>query len=155
MNRHAMRGLVVQTLYSIDVGDMSRDEAVAMIQTFACEMKDEAKELISDVVVLDKAFLIDNFYYHLVDGVLENLERIDELISKQLEGWSFNRLNKVDVAIMRLCVYELMQGKKDEAPILIDEAIELTKAFTDLGENKTPKFNNSLLDKINVHLNKS
>ena len=150
-----MRGLAVQTLYSIDVGNMPRQAAVAMIQSFALEMKDEAKELISDEAVLDKAFLLDDFYYHLVDGVLENLERIDELIVSQLEGWSFKRLNKVDVAIMRLCVCELMQGKRDEAPILIDEAIELTKAFTDLGENKTPKFNNSLLDKINAHLNKN
>jgi len=147
-----MRGFAVQTLYSIDVGAMSRNEAVAMIQSFALEMKDEAKELVSDSAVLGEAFSFDDFYFNLVDGVIENLAEIDDMIVNQLEGWNFNRLNKVDVAILRLCVYELMHDKEIEAPILINEAIELTKAFTDLGERKTPKFNNSLLDKINAHL---
>ena len=150
MHRHAMRGLIVQTLYQIDVGAIKLEDAISTIRGFVVNLKDEVVDnpdfmLTNDV--LEEAFMIEGFYFTNLEGIINNLEKIDQLLIRHLEGWSINRLNKVDKAILRLAVYEMMMGL---APInvVINEAIELTKDFTDIGDKKSPNFNNKLLDKI-------
>jgi len=97
--------------------------------------------------VLNDAFAIEAFYFTTLEGVIDSLEKIDQLIVDHLEGWSISRLNKVDKAILRLAVYEMLE-KIAPQKIVINEAIELTKNFTDIGDKKSPNFNNKLLDKI-------
>jgi len=150
MNRHAMRGLIVQTLYHIEVGMVEKEAAIASIETFVSNLKDNAAqnpaiELAEEI--LDDAFTIEAFYFTTLEGIIDNLAKIDQLIVDHLEGWSISRLNKVDKAILRLAVYEMLE---ELAPmkIVINEAIELTKNFTDTGDKKSPNFNNKLLDKI-------
>ena len=150
VNRHAMRGLIVQTLYQIEVGAKSKEEAIASIETFVLNLKENATEnpeVELSEEVLDAAFTIEAFYFTTLEGIIERLEKIDQLIVEHLEGWSLSRLNKVDKAILRLAVYEMLA---ESAPmkIVINEAIELTKDFTDTGDKKSPSFNNKLLDKI-------
>lgn len=150
MNRHAMRQLIVQTLYHIEVGLRSKEEAIASIEEFVLNLKDKATEnpeIKLTEEVLTESFKIEAFYFTTLEGIIDNLEKIDQLIIDQLEGWSFSRLNKVDKAILRLAVYEMLE---EMAPpkIVINEAIELTKNFTDIGDKKSPNFNNKLLDKI-------
>ncbi|MCL1989671.1 MAG: transcription antitermination factor NusB [Defluviitaleaceae bacterium] len=156
LNRHAMRQLIVQTLYQIEVGANEKETAVAFIRDFVSSLKDQAienPEINLDDEVLDEAFSIGAFYFVTLEGIIENLERIDQLIAEHLEGWSFSRLNKVDKAILRLAVYEMTMGLAP-VKIIINEAIELTKNFTDTGDKKTPNFNNRLLDKIGKTLKK-
>jgi len=145
-----MRQLIVQTLYHIEVGTTPKEVAIASVEGFVLNLKEEATqnpEIELSEQILDDAFTIEAFYFTTLEGIINNLEKIDELIIKHLEGWSFSRLNKVDKAILRLAVYEMMD---DLTPIkiVINEAIELTKNFTDTGDKKTPNFNNRLLDKI-------
>lgn len=80
------------------------------------------------------------------DIILE-LEYIDDLIERNLFDYSINRLNKVDLAIIRLATYEL---NKKEVPhaIIINEAILLTKEFSNLDDGKQHRFTNKLLDQI-------
>ena len=154
MNRHGMRGLIVQTLYHIEVGTGSKEEAIASICDFVLSLKDEAAEnpeIQLTEEVLDDAFTIEAFYFTTLEGITGNLEKIDQLIIDHLEGWSITRLNKVDKAILRLAVYEMMEGLAP-TKIVINEAIELTKNFTDIGDKKSPNFNNKLLDKISKFL---
>lgn len=154
MNRHAMRQLVVQTLYHIEVGVAQKEEAIASIVEFVSNLKDKAidnPEFKLSEAVLDDAFAIEAFYFTTLEGIIDNLEKIDQLIIEHLAGWSFTRLNKVDKAILRLAVYELLEGMAP-AEIVINEAIELTKNFTDTGDKKSPNFNNKLLDKIKSSL---
>lgn len=82
----------------------------------------------------------------LIAGTIENLEQIDKLIESHLsENWTFDRLNKVTLAILRISVYSIM-FQKDIAPsIVIDEAISLSKDF---GPEDSFKFVNAMLDKI-------
>jgi N utilization substance protein B len=150
VNRHAMRQLIVQTLYHIEVGATDKEEAISSIEAFVLNLKDTAVENLEiklPEAVLDDAFTIEAFYFTTLEGIIDNLETIDQLISAHLEGWSITRLNKVDKAILRLAIYEMME---ELAPtkIVINEAIELTKDFTDTGDKKSPNFNNKLLDKI-------
>ncbi|PWV43909.1 MAG: transcription termination factor NusB ['Brassica napus' phytoplasma] len=79
--------------------------------------------------------------------IITNLKFIDEIITKSLYDYKINRLNKVDRAIIRLATYELLETNISHA-IIIDEAIELTKQFCNLNDEKQHKFNNKLLDQI-------
>ena len=150
MNRHAMRGLIVQTLYHIEVGVAKKEEAISSILDFVSSLKDQATEhpeIELTEAVLDDAFTVEAFYFTTLEGIIDHLEQIDQFIIDHLEGWSITRLNKVDKAILRLAVYEMMT-KLTPTKIVINEALELTKNFTDTGDKKSPNFNNKLLDKI-------
>lgn len=81
----------------------------------------------------------------IVNGVQENKEAIDALITKYAsKNWTIERMNKIDVNILRVAIYELKFAKKKiEASIIINEAIELAKEY---GTEKSYKFVNGLLD---------
>ncbi|XMB72372.1 transcription antitermination factor NusB [Mycoplasmatota bacterium WC30] len=76
-----------------------------------------------------------------------HLNEIDEMISNNLIGYTIDRLNYVDLAIVRNAVYEMMFTKLP-TEIAINEAINLTKKFTNLDDDASKRFNNKLLDTI-------
>lgn len=84
-------------------------------------------------------------------GVKENLERIDEIISHCLTNWTIDRLNYVDLAIIRLATYEMILNKVP-AKIIINEALEITKVYSNLDDDQAKKFNNRLLENIKNYL---
>ena len=85
-------------------------------------------------------------------GSIEVGKRADLLIiDENLKGWSFSRLNKVDKAILRLATYEMKFCQETPHKIIIDEAVELTKEFSDTGDGKARSFNNKVLDQISKH----
>ncbi|MDR1100176.1 MAG: transcription antitermination factor NusB [Treponema sp.] len=88
---------------------------------------------------------ISNFSRLLIVGAIENIDVIDAMIRSHLQNWDFSRLNRVDLAILRMSVYTLMfQG--DVAPsIVIDEAIGISKEF---GADESYRFINGVLDNI-------
>ena len=65
-----------------------------------------------------------------VSGVMVKKDGIDEFIIKQLEGWSISRLAKVDLATLRLAVYEILYRDDIPVEVSINEAIELVKKFS-------------------------
>ncbi len=77
----------------------------------------------------------------LAKNVLENSEDIDARIEKAAPSWPLEKLNKIDLAILRLAVYELDE-KTAPPKVIIDEAVELAKEFG--GEN-SPSFINGVL----------
>ncbi|MDY0074724.1 MAG: transcription antitermination factor NusB [Acholeplasmataceae bacterium] len=85
------------------------------------------------------------------DHMMEVLTDIDKVITNHLFDYSLSRLNYVDRAIIRLAVYELM-FTKTEKQIVINEAIELTKTYSNLDDGKQHKFTNRLLDNIAKNL---
>jgi N utilization substance protein B len=81
----------------------------------------------------------------LILGAIENINAIDAMISSHLKNWDFDRLNRVDLAILRMSVYTLMY-QTDMAPsIVIDEAIGISKEF---GTEDSYRFINGVLDNI-------
>ena len=149
-----MRGLVVQTLYHMEVGKSEKETAVFNMEEFVNHLKEKAlntSEIDASEAAIEEAFTLDPYYFATVDGIIANLEGIDELITSHLEGWTINRLNKVDKAILRLAVYEMITEVAD-VKVIINEAVELTKNFADTGDKKAPNFNNKLLDKISRKL---
>lgn len=86
----------------------------------------------------------NKFIEMLVNGVIENIEEIDEMANKYLDNWNINRLGYTDQAILRMGIYEII--KTDTPDITcIDEAIELSKEYSD---DKVCKMINGVLDKV-------
>lgn len=75
-------------------------------------------------------------------GVANNLDKIDELIKAYSKGWNINRLAKVDLAILRLSAYEILNRKDIPPGVSINEAVELSKAYS---SDDAPAFVNGVL----------
>ena len=81
----------------------------------------------------------------LVEGVVANAERIDELLSTYAQDWSLDRMPAVDRAILRLATFELLW--RDDVPdaVVIDEAVTLARS---LSTDDSPGFVNGLLGRL-------
>ncbi|HAX72011.1 MAG TPA: transcription antitermination factor NusB [Firmicutes bacterium] len=158
MIRHVIRQLAVQTLFQMEVGQLTREEAIENIEEMVEDLKEEAFEIVGEelngqgITKINSQFQLDGFYFELVDGVLGNLKQIDETIEENLYDWSLVRLNKVDKAILRLATYEMKYSEETNHSVVINEAIELTKEFSDTGDGKAKSFNNRVLDQIKKSL---
>ena len=71
-----------------------------------------------------------DFILFVSDGVFNHRKEIDDIINSFSKGWSVTRLNKVDLAILRLAVFELKFGKNTPGKVAINEAVELAKKFS-------------------------
>jgi N utilization substance protein B len=89
----------------------------------------------------------------MLEGVSENMDFIDDAIADNLIKWKLNRLTYIDRAIMRCAVYE-MYFTPLASEIVINEALNITRKYSDEGDNKTVKFTNKVLDNIKVYLKK-
>jgi len=81
----------------------------------------------------------------LISGVLENIESIDQSISKHLSHWTIDRINKVDLAILRTGIYSLLFQKDIPPGVSINEAVEISKEF---GADDSYKFINAVMDGV-------
>jgi N utilization substance protein B len=81
----------------------------------------------------------------LIAGAVENMKAVDEAITAHLQNWSFERLKKVDLAILRMGAYSLLYQTDIPAQITIDEAIEIAKEY---GSEDSYRFINGVLDGI-------
>lgn len=81
----------------------------------------------------------------LVEGVVAHRERIDELLTEHAEGWTLDRMPFVDVAILRLGVYELLWAEDVPDPVAIDEAVALARS---LSTDDSPRFVNGVLGRL-------
>lgn len=72
-------------------------------------------------------------------------EFIDRQIEKSAPDFPIEKINKVDLAILRLAIYELLIEKSQPQRVIIDEAIELAKEY---GGEKSPSFINGALGKL-------
>jgi len=88
----------------------------------------------------------------IVAGTIENIERIDKTIKDHLVNWDITRLNRVDLAILRISVYSLMFQNEISPLIIIDEAIGICMEY---GADDSFKFINGVLDNIRKTLESS
>lgn len=88
----------------------------------------------------DKMFLLT-----LVEGARANQAEIDLKIEQSAKGWNPDRMSKVDLAILRIAIYELCYFKETPVGVAINEAVELTKKFS---SDEAPAFVNGILGKV-------
>jgi N utilization substance protein B len=88
---------------------------------------------------------VNDYTVTLVEGVQAQLSRIDELLAEHSEGWTLDRMPAVDLAVLRLGLYELLWATDVPDPVAIDEAVQLAKM---LSTDDSPRFVNGLLGRI-------
>ena len=129
MNRTLAREIAMKLLYAETVGG-SDTVPEALEQSDAVDRLDAEGQAFAQM---------------LYAGTVENLAAIDEQIRTHATGWTFDRIAKVDVSILRLATYELLYRDEIPAGASINEAVELGKQF---GGEKSAKFINGVLGAI-------
>ncbi len=82
---------------------------------------------------------------NLIKPIIDSLPTVDKKIAKAAPEFPLERLNRIDLAILRLAIFELLIEKKEPPKVIIDEAIELAKEF---GSESSPGFINGALGAI-------
>lgn len=78
----------------------------------------------------------------VLQGIVERQCEIDQKIESQANGWRLERIGKVDLAILRLAIFEMMCREDVPDSVAINEAVELAKRY---GAEKSSKFVNGVL----------
>jgi N utilization substance protein B len=86
------------------------------------------------------AYLTTRFH-----SVMERLDEIDAILTEAASGWKLNRMNKVDLTLLRLAVYEMRFDEDIPVKVAINEAVEMAKTF---GGDESPGFINGVLAKL-------
>ncbi len=108
------------------------------------EQIDEQLELYLDQLV-DVREKDHDYMLAKTKGIAEKVDEIDQIINENTTGWKTSRMNKVDLSILRLAVYEMKWDEDVPVKVAINEAVELAKRFS--GE-EGPAFINGVLGKI-------
>lgn len=128
----------VQALYQMD---MNGEKAAAIVDEFVNHRLDIPLEEGMALGDADRDFFID-----IIKGVEARAEEIDGFISGNLaKDWSLPRIESVVRAILRAGTYELIGRPDIPTPVVIDEYVEVAKAFH---EDTAPSFVNGVLDKL-------
>ena len=126
--------MAFQALYAWDVGSLS---PLDLVRFSWIEPTDQAENERSD----------DDFIFSrlIFLGMGEHIDEIGAIIIKLLEKWDFNRLKRVDKAILRLSTYSILFQKDTDPKIVINEAVTIARNF---GTDDSFKFVNAVLDSI-------
>ena len=129
MNRSAIRELTFKLLYS---NEIQKDMDEEQIDIFLSENNIESEE--------QKNSIKETF-----NGIKKYEQEIRDLISENLkENWTFDRISKIDVAILKLAIYELIYSKIPYK-VVINEAVEIAKKY---GDDSAKSFINGVLASI-------
>lgn len=121
----------------------AREKAMIILYQVDFYIKNNIEYTLEDVI--NENLEIDNtFVRNIVNGVLENIDSIDNIIKKYLDGWDLDRLGKTDKAILRIGTFEILYFNTPNV-VAINEAVSLSKKYSD---EKVSKLINAVLDKI-------
>ncbi len=108
------------------------------------------KKTIQDLFVL--TFRSSKPKTDLGKQVAKAFKKIDNIITKAAPEWPLAQINRIDLTILRLAIWELVIKQKEPPKVIIDEAIELAKVF---GSESTPSFVNGVLGTVYKNLQKT
>lgn len=129
-SRRQSRIIAFQSLFSQDVNPKTPDDLLTLGWMDAKERND----LEPDVLF---------FARFLIQGTLEHWDEINTVIQGQLRNWSFDRLGKVDLSLLRISVFQMLFVKDIPPKVVIDEAIDISKKFS---SDESYRFINGVLD---------
>ncbi len=136
-SRHLARSIAMQTLFEWDFWNEGGDKTEELKEFMKDNIEEFGPGLDEEVKFIEK----------LIDGVLEHIDKIDAIIEKTAPEWPIDQINLVDRNVLRVGIFELLWGERDEVPpkVAINEAIELAKNF---GGDSSGKFINGVLGTI-------
>ena len=143
MSRRQAREFALQFIFSVD---FNKDENVT-------ELLEEFNESETAFIETDDYTKKDiEFANRLIIGTVENMKKIDELITKSAIGWTFDRIAKVDLAILRLAIFEIYFLEDVPEGASANEAVDLAKKYS---ADDAGSFVNGVIGKIirekNIH----
>lgn len=105
----------------------AREEAFILIfeKVFNNESVEEILQLANEVRDLEP----DNYIKTVFNGVYENLEALDNIISENAIGWSISRISKTALSVLRLSIFEIKFMDDIPVSVSINEAVELCKKY--------------------------
>jgi len=133
-NRHLGRIVALQTLYEQDFRSECHDEAFSLDSVLARNIA-RYEETIDD----------KEFISRLVQGVATHQTELDGVIQPVAPEWPIAQIARMDRIILRIGVYELLFDSKVPPKVVINEAVELAKAF---GGDNSSKFINGVLGTV-------
>ena len=126
--RRSGREAALQMLFQMEASETPADDTIELFwRNF--ESEPEGKPYADD----------------LVRGVEGNRPAIDAAISTASEHWRIERMTRLDRNLLRLGTFELMKRVDVPVPVVLDEAVELAKAF---GTAESSVFINGVLARI-------
>ena len=126
--RRKARELALQMLYQHDMSGNAPDMILSTFEELQ-KSKPNTREFATKVF----------------KGTVENLTKIDGMITAQADNWRIERMAVVDRNIIRMSIYEFLHENDTPKLVVIDEAIEIAKKF---GTQKSSQFINGILDGI-------
>jgi N utilization substance protein B len=132
MNRSKLREKVFRLVFRVAFND--REELEQQTELFFGDEEQEGMTEKEQKQVQDK-----------FDGVVAHLTEIDEMINEKSTGWNVSRLGKVELAILRLAIYEIVYDDNIPGSVAINEAVELAKQYA---ADESPAFVNAVLAKF-------
>lgn len=133
-NRHLGRIVALQTLYEQDFRRECDDPLFSRVEVLERNIA-RYSETIED----------KDFIKRLVDGTSDNQDALDSIIRPVAPEWPIEQIARMDRIILRMGVYELMHDKSVPPKVVINEAVELAKAF---GGDNSSKFINGVLGTV-------
>ena len=130
-NRHLGRIVALQTLYEYEFRREVGDDTVKYKDILERNL-DKYKSSVDDVDFVDK----------LVSGVISVQQELDEQLRPLAPEWPIEQIARIDRAVLRLALYEFNHAKDAPPKVVINEAVELAKAF---GSDNSGKFINGVL----------
>ncbi|MFT5872964.1 MAG: N utilization substance protein B [Clostridium sp.] len=130
MNRRKSREIAMKLLFEMSINKENYQE---IIENF----KEHTDVDLNDI---DMSYITK-----VLAGIHENGTEIDKNIEKHLIKWKFNRLSKMNLAILRISTYEILFEEDIPGKVSVNEGIELAKMY---GEDSSPAFINGILAKM-------
>ena len=125
MGRKVARESTMKLLYQMDINDdFSQKETNIFL---------ENNELKSDEI---------DYINEVIKGINNNIEEIDSYVEKYSEGWKLKRLAKIDLAILRIAIFEIMNLEDIPPQVSINEAVDVSKKYS---TDESSKYINGLL----------
>lgn len=128
--RRKARIVALQSLFELDTVGHEPADCVARI----AEEVSASKEITA-------------YAQELVSGVMENQQRIDEIIAEAAPAWPLDQIAATDRNILRLAIYEIVIDNKVPMRAAINEAVELAKKY---GGDNSPRFVNGVLGSVSA-----
>ena len=132
--RRKARALALQTLYEVDSTGHGAEGVLNRLLTEERLPEENA-----------------NFVHDLVNGVIQNKEKIDQNIHSFAPAWPIEQIPVIDRNILRLAIFEILIDNKVPVKVAINEAVELAKTF---GADNSSKFVNGVLGSVSTLANR-
>ena len=130
MNRRKSREIAMKLLFEMSINKENYED---VIENFK-----EHTDI--DLQDIDMSYITK-----VLAGIHENGKEIDKNIEKHLIKWKLPRLSKMNLAILRICTYEILFEEEIPDKVSVNEGIELAKKY---GEDSSPAFINGILAKM-------